>query len=191
MSLPHALLGLLKYMPMTGYELKKFFDDSINYFWSAQISQIYRELKKLEENGYIKSARESGDKGPDKIRYSITDSGFSFLKDWLSNVPENIDEDNRNAFLLRIMLLSNLGAEEMHMQIQMRLEKYRKSLAELETVREKLSFYLEQTGNVDLLPFWKITLNRGFHDIKSHIEWAEESLAVLEIEIKKLKSKKK
>lgn len=49
MSLPHAILGLLNYMPMTGYDLKNFFDDSIDFFWSAQMSQIYRELKNLEK----------------------------------------------------------------------------------------------------------------------------------------------
>lgn len=40
MSLSYGLLGLLNYFPMSGYDLKKIFDDSINFFWAAQTSQI-------------------------------------------------------------------------------------------------------------------------------------------------------
>ena len=48
MSLKHALLGLLTHQPMTGYELKQFFDSSIQHFWNAELSQIYPTLKSLE-----------------------------------------------------------------------------------------------------------------------------------------------
>lgn len=55
MSLPHAILGLLTYQPMTGYDLKQVFDTSINHFWSAHQSQIYRELAALESKGQVTS----------------------------------------------------------------------------------------------------------------------------------------
>jgi len=187
MSLPHAILGLLNYMPMTGYDLKKFFDDSIGFFWSAQMSQIYRELKNLEEKEYVSSEEEISTKGPNKRIYSVTNQGVSHLKELLTDVPENIDEDNRNAFLLRVMLLSNLGIEELYFQIQKRLKKYRKDLKALQSVEEKLQHYLQLTGKTETLIYWKITLNRGLHDVKSHIKWAEESLS----ELKKIKEEKK
>ncbi len=179
MSLPHAILGLLNYMPMSGYELKRFFDDSINFFWSAQTSQIYRELKHLEKEGHVESREESSAKGPNKRTYRITEKGVAHLKNWLEDVPEKIDEDNRNAFLLRVMLLSNLGVEELAAQIAKRLEKYRKDLAALQAVEGRLQDYLRMTGRSDALVFWRITLRRGFHDIMSHIAWAEEALGEL------------
>ncbi len=186
MSLPHAILGLLNYMPMSGYELKRFFDDSINFFWSAQTSQIYRELKRLEMDGRVESREESSTKGPNKRIYRITDKGVSHLKEWLTDVPEKIDEDNRNAFLLRVMLLSNLGVEELAAQIEERLKKYRKDLASLRAVEGRLQDYLRMTGRSEALVFWRITLSRGFHDISSHIAWAEESLRELKAEAKGL-----
>jgi PadR family transcriptional regulator, regulatory protein AphA len=179
MSLPYAILGLLNYMPMTGYDLKKFFNNSINFFWSAQMSQIYRDLKNLEEKGYVSSKAAPSEKGPNKIIYTITKQGISYLKEWLTDTPENIDEDNRNAFLLRVMLLSNVGAGELHFQIQKRLKKYRKDLKALETVKENLRNDLKHIGKESLLLYWEITLNRGFHDVKSHIAWAEETLSQL------------
>ena len=179
MSLPHAILGILNMRPMTGYDLNRFFKDSINFFWSAQMSQIYRELKSLESKGMVTVREEPGDKGPNKKIYSITDNGVSCLKEWLMNEPDKIDEDNRNAFLLRVMLLSNLGTEELYLQIKNRLKKYKSDLKELMEVQEKIPYYLEMTGNKDQLPYWKITLSRGYHDVKSHIAWAEESLEEL------------
>jgi len=186
MSLPHAVLGMLNLMPMTGYDLKKFFNDSINFFWSAQMSQIYRELKSLEKKGYVVSTEEHGTKGPDKKIYSVTEQGINHLKEWLADAPEKIDEDNRNAFLLRVMLLSNLGEEELYFQIQKRMKKYKKDLAALQIVEGKLEHYLQLSGQEKDLIFWKITLRRGYSDLTAHIAWAEESLA----ELKKAMEKK-
>ncbi|MGE5576976.1 MAG: PadR family transcriptional regulator, partial [Syntrophothermus sp.] len=55
MSLPYAILGFLSYRPMTGYDLGNFFKQSVAHFWHAELSQIYRELGKLEEKGLVKS----------------------------------------------------------------------------------------------------------------------------------------
>jgi PadR family transcriptional regulator, regulatory protein AphA len=88
MSLPHAIMGLLNIMPMTGYELKKFFDDSIGFFWSAQMSQIYRELKTLEINGDVSSKEELSKKGPSKKIYKVTKQGVIHLKEWLEDIPD-------------------------------------------------------------------------------------------------------
>ena len=51
--LKHGILGLLNYGDMSGYEIREVFKDSLNYFWTAQTSQIYRELGVLEKNGWI------------------------------------------------------------------------------------------------------------------------------------------
>ncbi|MBT3601655.1 MAG: PadR family transcriptional regulator [Candidatus Latescibacteria bacterium] len=165
---------------MAGYDLKKIFDDSINFFWSAQTSQIYRELNALEKKGYVVSEIKPGDKGPDKRIYSITEEGQSGLKAWLLDVPDDIGEDNRNAFLLRVFLSSNVGIDELIFQMQKRLRKYKKDLQRLELVKSRLSEYAQMPDKERELPYWKITLSRGFHDVESHIKWAEESLAYLQ-----------
>lgn len=187
MSLSYALLGLVSYTPMTGYDLKKFFDDTINFFWSAQTSQIYRELKTLEEKGCITSKLAPSEKGPEKRIYSITDYGQSCLKEWLSDMPDKVDEDNRNAFLLRVFLSSSVGLDELFFQIQIRLKKYHRDYQSLKSVESKLDEYLRKFGQDDKIHYWKIALNRGFHDVQSHIHWAEETLDYLN----KVKEEKK
>lgn len=51
--LKHGILGLLNYGDMSGYEICEVFKDSLSYFWTAQISQIYREIGAMEKNGWI------------------------------------------------------------------------------------------------------------------------------------------
>lgn len=182
MSLSYALLGILKMSPMSGYDLNKFFNDSINFFWSAQMSQIYRELKSLEEKGMLTVVEETGTKGPNKKVYSITELGIKQLEQWLRNVPDKIDEDNHNVFLLRVMLLGDLGAEALYEQIKIRLQKYKDDLNELYEVEKRIPYYLQQTGRLEQKPFLEITLKRGLSDVSAHIQWAEEAL----IELSKL-----
>ena len=59
--LKHGILGLLNYGDMTGYEIREVFNKSLNFFWQAQSSQIYRELRTLEkkrmDNHYHRRAK--------------------------------------------------------------------------------------------------------------------------------------
>ena len=48
MSLRHALLGVLKDRPLTGYDLIRHFQGTLGFLWSAPQSQIYPELPRME-----------------------------------------------------------------------------------------------------------------------------------------------
>ena len=52
-----AVLGLLSFgEELSGYDLKKWADWSLRFFyWAPSYSQIYGELRKLEEIGYATS----------------------------------------------------------------------------------------------------------------------------------------
>lgn len=180
MSLSHGLLGLLSYAPMTGYDLKKIFEESINFFWSAQTSQIYRELKGLEKGGFVHSTTEPSQTGPNRKIYRITEAGTKRLREWLVAMPDDIDEDNRNEFLLRVFLSSAVGLDSLHTLIQQRLDKYRRDMARLEALGGVIEKYRGKFDVEAQLPFWNIAVMRGFHDVGSHIQWAEASLRMLE-----------
>ena len=55
----YALLGLLSFdRELSGYDLKKWADSSLRFFyWSPATSQIYVELKRLEKLGFVTAAR--------------------------------------------------------------------------------------------------------------------------------------
>src|SRR5947209_2314394 len=48
-----AILQRLARSPMSGYELKKLFTTPVGYGWRAYDTQIYRELKALEQTHLV------------------------------------------------------------------------------------------------------------------------------------------
>src|SRR5437763_12566912 len=88
MSLKYALLGFLNYYPMTGYELKKFFDTSVAHFWNSEQSQIYSAPKQLETEDLVEMHIEVQTDRPHRKVYSITEDGRNELMDWLATPPE-------------------------------------------------------------------------------------------------------
>ena len=83
--LKHGILGLLNYMEMTGYEIMETFRDSLNYFWDAKTSQIYRELQGLEQKQWVSKTVVPQTGKPDKNVYSITAAGREELLRWLAD----------------------------------------------------------------------------------------------------------
>ncbi|MEV8533081.1 PadR family transcriptional regulator [Streptomyces sp. NPDC051211] len=85
-----AVLGLLSFgEELSGYDLKKWSDRSLRFFyWSPSFSQIYGELKRLEKAGYTSSrmvAQETGNR--DKRVYRITPEGLAAVREWAREVP--------------------------------------------------------------------------------------------------------
>jgi DNA-binding PadR family transcriptional regulator len=83
MSLAHAILVSLAGCPKSGYDLAKAFDGSVGFFWKATHQQIYRELTKLEEQGWLAAQTIAQEGRPDKKLYSLTGEGMDRLKAWL------------------------------------------------------------------------------------------------------------
>jgi DNA-binding PadR family transcriptional regulator len=98
---------------MAGYDLKKIFDDTIGFFWAAQMSQIYRELNKLEEKGLVKSEVEAQEKRPDRKVYHLTKEGKETFLNWLNRFPGQLSEISRSRFLMRIFFSSRIKLDEL------------------------------------------------------------------------------
>ncbi|MDI2127421.1 PadR family transcriptional regulator [Yinghuangia seranimata] len=84
-----AVLGLLSFPgERSGYDLKKWADSSLRFFyWSPALSQIYTELKRLEQLGFAVSRIASQDELRNKRLYSITDAGQRALAAWARETP--------------------------------------------------------------------------------------------------------
>lgn len=129
MSLKHAILGFLSFRSLSGYDLKKAFDRSVQHFWPANQSQIYRTLASLHEDGFVEQEVIEREERLDKKIYHITSAGREELHDWLST-PLPV-QDTREPFLIQIYfggVLSNdeidrLLQHEIHM-LEERLEEY-------------------------------------------------------------------
>ena len=91
MSLDYAILGFLNYAPLSGYDLKKVFDNSVQHFWPADQSQIYRTLTRLTERGLAEMDVIEQTERPDRKVYHITQAGRDELLQWLAgSTPERV-----------------------------------------------------------------------------------------------------
>jgi DNA-binding PadR family transcriptional regulator len=85
----YALLGLLSFgQELSGYELKRFADSSLRFFWTAPaMSQVYRELERLAEAGYVEQRNVVRD-GTRSIRvYRLAAAGEEAVRRWLVELP--------------------------------------------------------------------------------------------------------
>ncbi|MEU3724276.1 PadR family transcriptional regulator [Streptomyces sp. NPDC031705] len=130
-----AVLGLLSFPgERTGYELKKWADSSLRFFyWSPAISQIYAELRRLEELGYAVSVRSGPEAARAKRRYAITDAGREALTGWASDTADAGPPVLKHGLLLRIWLGHLADPERLRAMVEDHVERTR---GELDAVRE-------------------------------------------------------
>jgi DNA-binding PadR family transcriptional regulator len=97
----YALLGILSMCPGSGYDIKKFMEQSTSNFWSESYGQIYPILKQLVEEGLATSHTDKKEGKPERYVYTLTDKGLEELRQWLTEPIEHIVE--RNELLLKLL----------------------------------------------------------------------------------------
>jgi PadR family transcriptional regulator, regulatory protein AphA len=170
MSLKHAILGFLSIAPMTGYELKKSFDNSVQHFWSADQSQIYRTLDQIVEASWAEVELVEQQARPNRKVYHITEAGRTELQRWLTASLAHREE--HDPFLVQLFFASSLPDFE----VEALLER------EVAATRELLAIYnqiLQQYGPASSRPqaFALLTLDYGIQSSQAHLAWIENALA--------------
>lgn len=180
MSLSHTILGFLNLRSMTGYELKKFMDNSTQFFWHAELSQIYPALKQLEAKDLVKVEVIPQDGKPDKKVYSITKAGRAALIEWLS---EPLDETppTKSPVLLKLFFLEALDKEDILSQMRRQLEAQR---TRLKRYREETRQYIQEAAqDSDLTQqsvLWELLRQYGELQTQTSIQWLENAVQVVE-----------
>lgn len=179
MSLKHGLLGLLQGKPMTGYDLTKTFNKSLNFFWHAQMSQIYRDLGTLEKKGMVVSQIEEQEGKPDKKIYTITQKGNEEFQKWLDDCNFSDSLKYRDIILIKLFFGSKgdknkiiSGLDDYVLLNEEHIIAYKRTLKMLEK---------DVTGdNVhENIAYMKMTVKKGFITAKGNIEWAKECISTL------------
>ena len=178
MSLKHALLGFLNYGPMTGYELKKFFDTSIAHFWNAELSQIYPTLKQLESESLVEMEVQVQADRPNRKVYSITDDGRRELVDWLAT-PADPDQV-REPLMIKVFFGASLSKQELIQVLRHRIQELTQSNDYYAHGCSVIQSFAKSVGMDREAFFWGITIDAGRKTNEAYIEWAEEAIARIE-----------
>jgi DNA-binding PadR family transcriptional regulator len=100
MSLGHAILGILEFQPMHGYELKRVLAEGISLFWPVNLPAIYPSLRRLEEEGLVAHRKVASAEGrPDRKVFEITGRGREELARWRPLPPEGLPQTKFPLFL--------------------------------------------------------------------------------------------
>jgi DNA-binding PadR family transcriptional regulator len=156
-----AVLGLLGIKPMSGYDIKAAVDRTIRHFWAASYGQIYPELKRLEEAGWI--AGKDADRGGRTRRvYRITAAGRRQLEGWLHGYETRLEM--RDESLLRLFFADALPPDEARGLLTARREGYRMMLAYLRSLDD---------GQGEDPPFVDLVYRWGLDYCEWGIEWCD------------------
>lgn len=180
MSLPHILLGLMR-SPVSGYDIRKAFESTLSFFWSADLAQIYPALKKLEAEELTRSWTEASSKGPDRRVYQQTEAGRRELARWLSSGPLVTAE--RRHYLAQVFFLDQV-------------EDLVDSKAFFETLRDEMMLRRDRlnaqedpetdapdaapTGDADEAFFEHLVFQLGQDIFETYVRWAEDAVERLE-----------
>jgi DNA-binding PadR family transcriptional regulator len=134
----YAVLGLLSLgRELSGYDLWQWAQNLRFFYWSPAHSQIYAELRRLEERGLVTSRKVVQEHRPDKRLYRITEAGLAEARRWFDQVPLE-PTVLKHSVALRLFF-GHLGRPE---RLQEILSEYaqalEKTLTELRAIREEL-----------------------------------------------------
>lgn len=180
MSLKHGLLGLLNYGDMTGYELDKAFKVSLNFFWQAQTSQIYRELNEMEKQAWLISQIIPQTGKPNRKLYKITDLGKSELKQWLSKKDLEEDLNVKNAFLMKMFFSAEVNVSENIETLKQYKAQCLSNLQLMSQTGSVIEDYGQELKDKKNMVYWASTASFGFYYLNMCAKWAEDMIKTLE-----------
>jgi DNA-binding PadR family transcriptional regulator len=162
---------------MSGYDLKKNFDQSVAHFWSATQSHIYKALEQLERDGLVTSEVIQQEGKPNRNQYQITDAGRAELRRWVSTpLPMS---GPRSAWLIQVFFAHDLTNEEIANLFEKRIEALRARLSQLENVQKNMDENFKKVDVKRVQSLWQLTLDYGIDNYTSEINWLEKTLPVV------------
>ena len=175
MSLAHALMTSLLEKSSSGYDLARRFDKSIGYFWHATHQQIYRELARMEAQGWISSAA-APDGGKTRKRiYKVLAAGKKELKRWAKEpaaLPSARDE-----LMVRLRADAALGPLGLETEIERRMHLHQAQLALYQAIEQR-DFTAGQL-NTRESQIQHLILKTGIMYEQGWSQWCVDALAML------------
>lgn len=179
MSLMHGVLGFLNYGKMSGYDLAKAFNSSVQFFWHAQNSQIYLVLDKLEKQGFVTHELIIQSDKPNKKLYCITESGRNEFIRWLSDENGNHSSEFKSAFLMKVFFSGNVSPQQSINMLKKFAEDCKSYLNSMDSIPKSIESYGAEVPNHNKL-YWQFTADYGYMYTNMCINWAENCIKKLE-----------
>ena len=103
-----ALLGFLMAGPKHGYELHQEFSRDLGQVWRVGLSQLYAQLKQMEEAGLVAARTEPQPSRPPRKVYHLTPAGRETFHEWVHRPTPHL-RHVRLEFLARLYFFRRLA----------------------------------------------------------------------------------
>jgi PadR family transcriptional regulator, regulatory protein AphA len=170
-----AILGMLTVEPMSGYDMKRFCDQSLAHFWHESYGNLYPRLKRLKAAGLVSAREERRERAPDATVYSLTAAGRRRFLAWLREEPE--PEQVRSEFMLKVFFGSHAGPELCAERIRAYREHQEAVRVEYGRIEAMVRKGLAERPEV---PYWLMSLRRGQLLNEARLRWSDECLDLIE-----------
>ena len=176
--LKHGILGLLNYGSMTGYDITRTFKDSLSYFWTAQTSQIYRELQTLKKNGWATDETIAQTGKPDKKVFTITESGKQELNRWLKD--DNTEFGMRSPLLMKTFFRGERSLDENIEYFNKLYDDGISFISRMQGSPPNVDGYADAVSDPLKTVYWRMTVEYGIMYSKMYMSWIEKCKKELE-----------
>jgi DNA-binding MarR family transcriptional regulator len=156
--------------------------------WRAAQSQIYKELRRMKELGWVEMEREEQEARPDRKVYSITEQGHAALRKWQAQPPEVFQL--RDELLLKVLFGTFAApgdiAQNLRASIathEMRLLAYRQNSYHIPTqgtLPQDNRRPNPYTSENEEDPYFALITRFAIDFEKTYIRWLSEALAMVE-----------
>jgi DNA-binding PadR family transcriptional regulator len=140
-----VVLGLLKFQPRTGYDIKRVTDISTRFFWRASYGQIYPELRALEAAGLVRSRDEPHGRRLRRV-YELTANGERALREWLEDESDLYEV--RDEGLLRLFFGELVSDQELLALVRRRREVFERHAELFRAIGAELGELTDPSGEV-------------------------------------------
>ncbi|MFL0197830.1 DUF4180 domain-containing protein [Clostridium sp. WILCCON 0269] len=169
MSINYAILGILSYKSMAGYDLKKIIQDSAFMHWSGNNNQIYKSLIELRDKGMVTNVVKHQESSPTKKIYQITSEGLAALKEWVLSLAE--PSEIKKPFLVHLAWSKQLNTSELNMMID-EYENQVKMQLLMEQSKQGTNFLPDRTAlETTIWSFIKDNIRRTY---KNELVWIQD-----------------
>jgi DNA-binding PadR family transcriptional regulator len=115
MSVPHAVLALLREGPKFGLRLQNEFESRTGQVWPLNVGQVYTTLQRLERDGLVETDDAANERA--RKRYRITAAGDRALDDWLRTPPDLVPPP-RDELVIKVLVALQVPGIDVHELLQ-------------------------------------------------------------------------
>ena len=175
MALSHAIMTALLEDDFTGYELAKYFDTSMGFFWRASHQQIYQELRNMAGKEWLAARTVEQSGKPNKVLYSLTALGKATLDQWILSTAKL--QPAKDDFMIKLYNVGHCDIAPILAELSSRRQFAEEQLELYHRIRKK------QFAHPRKLPDTKkgvyLALMVGIGHMDGFLLWSEEAQKLL------------